>query len=550
MINFTFSEDVGHLKICHTFNFELQMIQNFPSKAYFANQVVVCALSIFISLSTIFLNLATIVTFRSSNQLQKKVCHFLIYVQSLNNLGIGVIASPLYSILVASELVGSPNCGVFLAFYIVFYTTVGFSVVILSAMNLERYASIVHPVYHRNKVTKRKLLIYVFSFSALFLCVSLASLVLRENILSKFSGYVFLLHFVSTVCLYTMIFLVGKAQLKRSEPPLNAPQGNAQINRANDIPMQRENHHGNRSDNQGNSLDNQGNSSNTQGGLSDNQDELQGEQSYNQGEQSDKQSSPTGDQGHSSDNQEKPSDNQHNRSDNQDEREGQQSYNQGEQSDKQSNPTGNQGHSSDNQEKRSDNQGKSSNTRGRPSDNQGRRQSYNQDRGLNNQGRPSDNQDRPSYNPGNRSDNQDRPEDNQSHRSDNQDRPSDNQSNRSDIQAESSQRNKLANQQSNLNDISKPSNQASSNNRRSEQELLMKFKLAKSCLIVVVCSFIAFLLPSVFQPLKLNKFDEIILDGWFTIIVLLNSTLDSMIFFWKNNMLRSEAKKVFKNILS
>ena len=518
MINLTFSEDVGHLKICHTLNYELQMIQNFPSKAYFANQVVVCALSIFISLSTIFLNLATIVTFRSSKQLQKKVCHFLIYVQSLNDLGIGLIASPLYSILVASELMGSPNCDVFLAFYIIFYTTVGFSVVILSAMNLERYASIVHPVYHRNKVTKRKLLIYVFSFSALFLCVSLASLVLRENILSKFSGYVFLLHFVSTVCLYTMIFLVGKAQLKRSEPPLNAPQGNAQINRANDIPMQPENHHGNRADNQGNSLDNQGNSSNTQGGLSDNQDELQGEQSYNQGEQSDKQSNPTGDQGHSSDNQEKPSDNQHNRSDNQDER--------------------------------SDNQGKSSNTRGRPSDNQGRRQSYNQDRGLNNQGRPSDNQDRPSYNPGNRSDNQDRPEDNQSHRSDNQDRPSDNQSNRSDIQAESSQRNKLANQQSNLNDISKPSNQASSNNRRSEQELLMKFKLAKSCLIVVVCSFIAFLLPSVFQPLELNKFDEIILDGWFTIIVLLNSTLDSLIFFWKNNILRSEAKKVFKNILS
>ncbi|CAB3978752.1 translation initiation factor IF-2 [Paramuricea clavata] len=441
------------------------------------------------------------------------MCHFLIYVQSLNDLGIGVIASPLYSILVASELVGSPNCDVFLAFYIIFYTTVGFSVVILSAMNLERYASIVHPVYHRNKVTKRKLLIYVFSFSALFLCVSLASLVLSENILSKFSGYVFLLHFVSTVWLYTRIFLVGKAQLKRSEPRLNAPQGNAQ-NRANDIPMQRENHHGNRSDNQGNSLDNQGNTSNTQGELSDNQDELQGEQS-------DKQSSPTGDQGHSSDNQEKPSDNQHNHSDNQDEREGQQSYNQGEQSDKQSNPTGDQGHSSDNQEKPSDNQGKSSNTRGRPSDNQGR-QSCNPDGGLNNQGRPSDNQDR----------------------------PSNNQSNRSDIQAESSQRNKLANQQSNLNGIRKPSSQASSNNRRSEQELLMKFKLAKSCLVVVVCSFIAFLLPPVFQPLELNKFDEIILDGWFTILVLLNSTLDSLIFFWKNNMLRSEAKKVFKSILS
>ncbi len=127
MANFTFSaEDIEHVKICHTLNYKLKMIQSFPSKGYFANQVTICILNILISILTIVLNLVTIITFRSSNQLQKKMCHFLIFVQSWNDLGIGLIVSSLYSIVVVSELAGSAHCGVFFVFYVIFLTTAGF----------------------------------------------------------------------------------------------------------------------------------------------------------------------------------------------------------------------------------------------------------------------------------------------------------------------------------------------------------------------------------------------------------------------------------------
>ena len=438
MANLSLVENLGHVKLCHTSNFELKMIRSFPSRAYFASQVTILVLNIILSLSTIFLNFVTIATFRSSIQLQKKACHFLIFVQSCNDFGIGLVVSLLFSIVTAGELVGDANCDLFFAFYISFFTTAGFSVVILSAMNLERYASIVHPVYHRNKVTKKKLLIYIFSICALFIFVSLASVRLGEAVLAKFVGYTFLLYFVSTIYLYTRIFLAGKAQLKRSEPRVNARQENVQIRR-NDASMMQENRLGNRSDNQNNCADNlrqpsvnQDHSSNTQASLSNSQSELSGEQF-------------------------------------------------------------------DNQDRSSDSQNNTSHNREQEMDTSERLSSH----------------------------------------------TSDNQSNRSGNESECTEQN--SGQQSSSNENSNPSNQTLSN-KKSEQEFLMKFKLAKSCLIVVVCSFTSFVLPTVFQPLQLSELDQIFLDAWFTVLVLSNSTLDSLIFFWKNNMLRNEAKKILKKV--
>ena len=441
MVNLSVS---GYVKVCHTLNTEINIIQNFPSVAYFGSHLAILVLNIFLSLSTIFLNFVTIGTFWSSIQLQKKICHFLIFVQSCNDLGIGLIVSPLNSIFVAGQLVGNANCDFFFAFYIIFFTIVGFSIAILSAMNLERYASIVHPVYHRNKVTKKKLLIYILSICALFIIVSLASVVSGRMVFPTFATCVFLLHFVSTIYFYTRIFLVGKAQLKRSEPHVDARQDNFHTP-GNNRPMQQENHLGNRSDNQGNS-------SNTQRRLSDNQGEL----SNNHGEQYD--------------NQDRPSDNQNNGSDN--------------------------------------------------------------------QARQLDTSERLPNNPGKKLDNQ-------ISRSDNQGNTPDNQSNRSDNRSEYTEQD--SDRQSSSNENNNQSNQISSA-RKSEQEFLMKYKLAKSCLIVVVCSFTSFVLPAVFQPLKLSEFDKLILNGWVGLLVLSNSTLDSLIFFWKNNMLRNEAKKFLKNI--
>ena len=481
MANLSLSENVGHIKLCHTSNYQLKMIQNFPSKEYLGSQVMVLVLSIFLSLFTIFLNFITIATFRSSTQLQKKACHFLIFVQSCHDFSIGLIVLPLFSIVIAGELVGSTNCALFFSFYIIFFTNSGFSVVILSAMNLERYASIVHPVYHLNSVTKLKLLGYIISFCAVFVFVSLASIIFGQAVLENFAVCVFLSHFFSTVYFYTRIFLVGKAQLTKSKPR-HVRQDGVQI-RGNDVPQEkrlsyRSDDPDNRGDNRGKPSDNQGDSSSTGGRLRDNRSGLSGQQSNSQGASSESRNNGSHTSETLSNKLEEKSGNQSRRS-------------------------VNQGSTSDNQSNRSDNQC-------------------------------------------NRSDNHSHRSDNQGNRSETQSDRSDNQSNQSDNQTGHTGQN---NQQNSSNENNNPSNRTSSN-IKSEQEFLMKFKLAKSCLIVVVCSFAMFVLPALFQPLQLSDFNKIVINGWFIVLVLSNSTLDSLIFFWNNNMLRNEAKKFLKKICS
>ena len=349
-------------------------------------------------------------------------------------------------------------------------------------MNLERYASIVHPVYHRNSVTKLKLLGYIISFCAVFVFASLASIIFGKALLVTFAAYVFLSHFFSTVYFYTRIFLVGKAQLTKSKPR-HVRQDGVQT-QGNDVPQEnglsyRSDDPDNRGDNRGKPSDNQGDSSSTRGTLRDYRSGL---------------------------------------------------------SEQESNI--NQGGSSESRNNGSHTTETLSNNLGDKSGDQRRR--------SNNQGSTSDNPSYRSDNQSNRSDNQSNRSDNQSNRLDNQRNRSDNQNNQSDNQTGHTGQN---NQQNSSNENNNPSNRTSSN-IKSEQEFLMKFKLAKSCLIVVLCSFAVFALPALFQPLQLSDFNRIIMNAWFTVLVLSNSTLDSLIFFWKNNMLRNEATKFLKKICS
>ncbi len=48
------------------------------------------------------------------------------------------------------------------------YLTTGYSVATLSVINFERYLGIIHPLVHRAKLTKKKLLSSVFSACAVY----------------------------------------------------------------------------------------------------------------------------------------------------------------------------------------------------------------------------------------------------------------------------------------------------------------------------------------------------------------------------------------------
>ena len=91
----------------------------------------------------------------------------------------------------------------------------------------------------------------------------------------------------------------------------------------------------------------------------------------------------------------------------------------------------------------------------------------------------------------------------------------------------------------------------SSSERKKKRTVLKDFKLAKACLLVVVCYFIC-MLPGPLSYTILKDFINLQLRSmigiWACAMLFLNSVLNVSIFFWKNSMLRHEAKKTLQSI--
>ena len=89
-----------------------------------------------------------------------------------------------------------------------------------------------------------------------------------------------------------------------------------------------------------------------------------------------------------------------------------------------------------------------------------------------------------------------------------------------------------------------------SEKRKKRAQFLKELKLAKSsCLVVMSC--LVCCLPSMlaFGPLYLKgTFEAVSLKIFFVMLAMLNSTLNSIIYFWMNNMLRKHGMDMVKNI--
>ena len=82
------------------------------------------------------------------------------------------------------------------------------------------------------------------------------------------------------------------------------------------------------------------------------------------------------------------------------------------------------------------------------------------------------------------------------------------------------------------------------------RDYLRNLRLVKSCFMVVVCFGICFL-PG---ALVISGFQEMnedlhMIRRWSEILLVSNSSLNSLIFFWRNKLLRKEAQKILKQLL-
>ena len=132
-----------------------------PSSSYIINSIAGCVANAVFSVAGTVLNTFVLFTLWRSTTLRKKVTYFLIMVLSSTNLGVGLTVHPLYLMYAVSEIRRNPNCLYKTAYQTTQLLFAGLSAMNLFTLNIERYLSIVHPIFHRNCVTIRSSVIFL-----------------------------------------------------------------------------------------------------------------------------------------------------------------------------------------------------------------------------------------------------------------------------------------------------------------------------------------------------------------------------------------------------
>lgn len=143
---------------CPLHNADYVMVLSFPSQTYYISYVIGSICNIFLIMLAVTLNLATILAYWRSARLRNKTSYFLIMLLSVIDLTAAAIGHPFFVLSLAFTINGNPNCTIHILHEILTFSTVAMSFATLFVLNIERYLSIVHPFFHRTKMTKRRLL--------------------------------------------------------------------------------------------------------------------------------------------------------------------------------------------------------------------------------------------------------------------------------------------------------------------------------------------------------------------------------------------------------
>ena len=211
-------ESHGFFTMCKVVESSYVVLSQFPKEECKRNRIAVLVVNCILFFSTILLNGISIITIRRSSQLRGKVFSFVILLQSIFDLGVGVFGIPFFICYLLFPFLNTTNCTVIILARRVTRVTCAQSMVILSGMTLERYIGVLHPYYYEAKSTKKKILIYICTFGLGIFSVLLYSL--RDGRVTKnFTRILMILFFVFTAFAYVKIYRVIRKLIRSESRP-------------------------------------------------------------------------------------------------------------------------------------------------------------------------------------------------------------------------------------------------------------------------------------------------------------------------------------------
>ena len=194
------------LQTCRFHNAHYVMALDIPSQTYYVNYVVASICNTLLIITGIILNAATILAYWRSARFRSKTSYFLIMMLSVFDLTGATVGNLAFVLSLAFTLHGNPNCTITILQKILTHFTAALSLATLFALNIERYLSIIHPFFHRTKITKLRLLGLAAVFW-LHACVGTVSYPILGGIVARhMTMYTMVLEIVVTVCMYMVMY--------------------------------------------------------------------------------------------------------------------------------------------------------------------------------------------------------------------------------------------------------------------------------------------------------------------------------------------------------
>lgn len=175
-----------------------------PSETYINITIAACVINAIFLVLGFTLNLLVVVIFSSCQQLRSKLTFFPILVLCSVDLATVVVVHSLFLLQAVAEIRKTPKCSYKVAYFSALYIFPGMSGSTLLLMNIERYISIVRPLWHfRNDRKKQKFM------CACVLCWLLMLANLTCRLFKPSYSKAFTMAGVSIACLITLFIYVS-----------------------------------------------------------------------------------------------------------------------------------------------------------------------------------------------------------------------------------------------------------------------------------------------------------------------------------------------------
>ena len=210
-INMSILNNTTYIEMCdYSGSVTLFVVRQFPSRKYVIGQVLYLFVSGVLIIPTVLLNSISLFTIWKSSHLKEKLCYFLIFLQSIFDVAVGVLSMPSMIALAALELQGMASCIHVVFLLSMAYVPVGASLTTICLLTFERYMSILHPIFHRSNVTKARMLICVCCGTAWFVVTGPVLRVISEKISTALNVIVIVIFLAFNTCAYVKIYLAVK----------------------------------------------------------------------------------------------------------------------------------------------------------------------------------------------------------------------------------------------------------------------------------------------------------------------------------------------------